>query len=161
MKTLEFQLKIEEYQQQELPKEDQQLLENALEAAKMAYAPYSEFGVGAAIILEDGTVITGNNQENATYPSGLCAERVAFFHAGAVHPGKRIVAIAVRASSLKYKTDQPIAPCGGCLQVMLESEKLQGSPIRLLTAGSSGSVYTVSSVGHLLPFQFDLLKLKP
>lgn len=160
MKTHEFRFQLEEWQTQDLPESDQILLQKALFAAQNAYAPYSEFGVGAAVLLDDGSIVIGNNQENAAYPSGMCAERVAFFHIGAVHTTRKIVAVAVRASSTKYKTDQPIAPCGGCLQVMLESEKRQGSPIRLLTAGSSGPVYQVKSVGNLLPFQFDLLKLK-
>lgn len=161
MKTHEFRFQIEEWLTEDLPETDQQLLEKALFAAQTAYAPYSEFGVGAALLLDDGSIVMGNNQENAAYPSGLCAERVAFFHVGAVYPGKKVLAVAVRASSPKYKTDQPIAPCGGCLQVMLESEKRQKSPIRLLTAGSSGPVFVVKTIGNLLPFQFDLLKLKP
>lgn len=160
MKTHEFRFEIEEWQPGDLPESDQLLLQKALVAAQNAYAPYSEFGVGAAVLLEDGSIIIGNNQENAAYPSGMCAERVAFFHVGAVQSDKKIIAVAVRASSAKYKTDQPIAPCGGCLQVMLESEKRQGSPIKLLTAGSSGPVYQVKTIGNLLPFQFDLLKLK-
>ena len=105
---------------EELSKEDQDLLQQATAACKKAYAPYSRFYVGAAILLENGKIVTGNNQENAAYPSGLCAERVAIFKASADYPAAQIKTIAVTASSEEFDIDHPVSPCGACRQVLKE-----------------------------------------
>lgn len=139
----------------EMSSEEQQLLLAAKDAVTQAYAPYSGFSVGAALLLEDGTIIKGNNQENAAYPSGLCAERVAFFWAGANHPGKKIIAVAITALSKIVSTDHPITPCGACRQSMLEYELNQNQNITLIMQGSSGSIYKVEGVKQLLPLYFN------
>ena len=139
----------------ELPKEIQELMESAREAREKAYAPYSHFKVGAAILLESGKITVGNNQENAAYPSGLCAERVAIFHCGAVYPNQAIKAMAITASSENHKLTEPIGPCGACRQSMSEYEEIQKSPIAIYFMGDSGKIIKVSSVKDLLPLGFD------
>ncbi len=139
----------------ELKKSEQALLKRAFEASKDAYAPYSNFNVGAALELEDGTIITGNNQENAAYPSGLCAERVAIFAAGAQHPGKKVKALAITANSIKIKVSSPIAPCGACRQVLAEYEKRYSAPIKIILKGEEGKVLTIDSASSLLPLIFS------
>lgn len=138
-----------------LNNEDKTLLEAAHEAADKAYAPYSQFYVGAALRLDDGSIIIGNNQENAAYPSGLCAERVAIFAAGATKPNNKIVSLAVTAHSKNNPLTNPIPPCGGCRQVISESEYRFKHPIRLILQGQSGPVVVVEKAGDLLPFSFD------
>ena len=139
---------------------DRQLLDRATSACASAYAPYSGFSVGAAILLANGQVILGNNQENSVYPSGLCAERVALFAASANHPGIPIVAIAITATTNRFVMDGPVTPCGSCRQVMAEYEQLHGQPIRIIMSSSSGSVRIVESTGSLLPFLFHAELLK-
>ncbi|MBK9290153.1 MAG: cytidine deaminase [Bacteroidetes bacterium] len=139
---------------EELPAGDARLLAMAHEAATRAYAPYSGFSVGAAVLLDDGTVITGNNQENAAYPSGLCAERVALFYASALHPGMGVKAIAITAKNKQSIIDQPVTPCGACRQVMAEYEKMSNLPIRVIMQGQQGPVMVIESVASLLPFTF-------
>ena len=136
------------------------LMEQALTARSKAYAPYSNFQVGAAVLLDNGLIVLGNNQENAAYPSGLCAERVAVFHAAANHPGVPIKAIAISASDIQTPTTTPAAPCGNCRQAMAEYEQKQQFPITLLTMGASGAVIQVDSVLSLLPFAFSSEFLK-
>lgn len=140
---------------QDLSQEEQELLNAAKEAVNNAYAPYSQFSVGAALRIEDGTIIKGNNQENAAYPSGLCAERVAFFWAGANYPGKKITTVAITAKSDIVKTDHPITPCGACRQSMLEYELNQKSDITIIMQGSSGLIYRMIGVKQLLPLYFN------
>lgn len=163
MKIISLTSTIEEYSSElELPEADQLLLKRSREVGKTAYAPYSAFHVGAALLLEDGTIHVGSNQENAAYPSGLCAERVALFHAGAVHPELAVTTIAVTCSSKQFKVDSPLSPCGACRQVMAETERRYGKPIRVLLAGETGAVYVIGSVKELLPLSFvaDELKAK-
>ncbi len=163
MKRITLTSTIEEYSgQAELSDADQQLIERALEAGRNAYAPYSAFHVGAALMLEDGTIHIGSNQENVAYPSGLCAERVALFHAGALHPELAVTTIAVTCSSKQFKVDSPLTPCGACRQVMAETERRYGKPLRVLLAGETGAVYVIASVKDLLPLSFvaDELKAK-
>lgn len=145
---------------EELPSEYKILIDTAKKAAKNAYAPYSEFHVGAAVQLETGEVITGNNQENAAYPSGLCAERVAVFAAASQNPGIPFNIIAISGYSEKYEVDAPITPCGSCRQVIAEYEHLYGKPIIVILSGHSGKVVVFSSSESLLPFSFDGDKLK-
>jgi cytidine deaminase len=136
------------------------LLEAAREAMNKAYAPYSEFRVGAALRLSDGTIVTGNNQENAAFPSGLCAERVAFFSAGALYPGAVITDAAIVASSERFEVDHPITPCGACRQVMLEYELNQDVEIRMLFSGNTGKIIRMEGVRNLLPLFFHESSLR-
>lgn len=139
---------------EELPSDELQLLENAIVARGKAYAPYSLFKVGAAVLLQTGTIVHGNNQENAAYPSGLCAERVAIYSAGAQNPGITVEKIAITASTSAYSITKPIAPCGACRQAMLEYEMNQTTGITVLMYGESGEVYRVKNVKQLLPLYF-------
>ena len=133
----------------------QELAEASIQAMQAAYAPYSKFNVGAALLLENGVVIKGNNQESAAYPSGLCAERVAFFAASANYPGVRIVAAAVTALSAQYVQGEPVTPCGSCRQSMLEYELKQASDIPLLMISPSGETLLSPSIKQLLPLYFE------
>lgn len=139
----------------ELPDEDQSLMLQAIEIREKAYAPYSKFKVGAALLLENNIVVLGNNQENAAYPSGLCAERVAIYHAGANHPNKKILKIAISAKSINKTVDTPIAPCGSCRQAIAEYESKQKHPIAIYFMGETGKVVKTDSLNNLLPFSFD------
>ena len=139
----------------ELPENIQKIMNKAHEARENAYAPYSHFKVGAALQLATGEIITGNNQENAAFPSGLCAERVAVFYAGATHPNVAITAMAITARSLKKLTTTPIAPCGSCRQSLAEYEVNQESPIPIYFMGEAGEVVKALSVKDLLPLIFD------
>lgn len=138
----------------ELSPSDRQLVEAAREAARRAYAPYSHFSVGAAIRLSDGTVVEGSNQENAAFPSGLCAERTAAFYAHSRYPSLTFKEIAIAAIATDgHQTDAPISPCGACRQSLLEYETLAGSPVRVLLAGAS-ETFILPSVRSLLPVAF-------
>lgn len=143
-----------------LSEEHQNLLEMAKKASQDAYAPYSQFRVGAALLLENGEIVIGNNQENASSPSGLCAERVAIFHAGARFPNGVIKALAIAASSDKIHVDKPATPCGNCRQAVVEYEQRQNTPIEIIMAGETGPVYHCSSMGDLLPIAFSNSHLK-
>jgi len=138
----------------DLTSAERELLKQAGDAMRKAYAPYSNFSVGAALRLSDGTVVCGNNQENAAFPSGLCAERVAFFAASSMYPGATITDVAITASSSLFEVDHPIAPCGACRQVMLEYELNQDTSIKLLLRGNSGRMIRIDGVRQLLPFFF-------
>ncbi len=130
-------------------------MNKAHEARNNAYAPYSHFKVGAAIALENGEIVTGNNQENAAFPSGLCAERVAAFNAGANNPNVKMLAMALTAGSVQHKTKVPIPPCGACRQSLAEYEVNQEQPIALYFMGATGKVVKSKSVQDLLPLIFD------
>lgn len=138
----------------ELGNRDEKLMKRAIEARKNAYSPYSNFTVGAAVLLENGEIVLGNNQENAAYPSGLCAERVAVFYAGANYPGVKIKAIAITATSINYKVDSPAAPCGNCRQAISEYEIKQESPIELFLMGETGKVIKCNAIADILPLAF-------
>ncbi len=138
-----------------LDAEIQPLLDACIEATNSAYAPYSSFYVGAAVLLETGIIIKGNNQENAAFPSGLCAERVAIFYAGANYPGVRIIAIAVTARSVNYTQGEPVTPCGGCRQSLLEYELKQQADIPIYMISPSGAVVVSKSIKQLLPLYFE------
>ena len=130
-------------------------MHKAQKARESAYAPYSLFKVGAALLLETGEVIIGNNQENAAFPSGLCAERVAVYHAGATYPGKTIKALALTARSLNHEVRTPTPPCGACRQALAEYEVKQQTPISVYFMGETGNVVKAASVKDLLPLIFD------
>lgn len=131
------------------------LMLEAIAIRKKAYAPYSKFRVGAALLLDNGKVVLGSNQENAAYPSGLCAERVAIFQAGAVYPEAKIIRMAITAASDTNTTAAPIPPCGACRQSIAEYEFKQESPIEIYFTGEIGAVYKSDSLKNLLPFMFD------
>ena len=139
----------------ETPKEIQDLMVLAIEARNNAYAPYSKFHVGAALLLDNGEVVSGSNQENASYPSGLCAERTAIFYAGAKYPKAKIVKMAITAASQNQKTTTPIPPCGACRQSIAEYETKQSLPIQIYFMGEEGKVIKSNSLANLLPFGFD------
>ncbi len=138
----------------ELTAEDQQLVSLSKEMADQAYAPYSEFFVGAAVLLENGKIIKGSNQENAAYPSGLCAERVAVFSASALYPGIKMKTIAISAKNRHNTMNRPISPCGACRQALLEYEFRQKEPVKLILSGQSEKIYIVNKVQDLLPLSF-------
>jgi cytidine deaminase len=153
-KKIEF--VIEEYEHpDQLSDEEMSLIKNATQAIASSYAPYSDFHVGAAVLLVDGTVVKGSNQENAAYPSGLCAERVAVFSASSAFPGKKIKAIAISAFSKHADLNEPLAPCGACRQVITEYEHLYRSPIRVIMYGNSGKTRIFKSAKDLLPYVFQ------
>jgi cytidine deaminase len=139
----------------ELPKNIQELMRNAQEARLKAHAPYSNFLVGAALELNNGEIISGNNQENAAYPSGLCAERTAIFYAHSKFPKQQILRMAITAGSKNKKETTPIPPCGGCRQALVEYEQLQDISIELYFMGTEGQVAYSSSIKNILPLIFD------
>lgn len=144
----------------ELTDGDRVLLLAARKMVEGAYAPYSGFSVGAALRLMDGTILGGSNYENASYPLGLCAEKAVLAAAHAQHPGKAVQALAVVVRNAQREILQPAAPCGGCRQVILETERKNNCPIRILMQGESGSVHVVSSARDLLPLAFNETFLK-
>ncbi|HKK11256.1 MAG TPA: cytidine deaminase [Flavobacteriaceae bacterium] len=139
----------------ELPQEVSLLIERAMEAREKAYAPYSKFSVGAAILLDNDEIVTGSNQENASYPSGLCAERTAIYYAGAQYPKAKIIRIAITAGSQTRQTLTPVPPCGACRQAIAEYEVKQEMPIEIYFMGETGKVIRSNSLANLLPLGFD------
>jgi cytidine deaminase len=161
MKINKFSFEFEEYaSKEELAKADIELINQAFKAAENAYAPYSHFRVGAALRLDNGKIITGNNQENVAYPSGLCAERVAFFHANSNYPDACVEVVAIAANAKNFDIPEPVTPCGSCRQVMSESENRQKKNIRVLLVGQNGKVFAIKSVEDLLPLMFKAEGLK-
>lgn len=138
----------------ELPEAISSLMDVAIDARDKAYAPYSDFYVGAAILLDNGEVISGSNQENAAYPSGLCAERTAIYYAGAKYPNAQMLAMAITATAKDKPTTRPIPPCGSCRQAIAEYEIKQNKAIALYFMGKSGEVMKSDSLENLLPFLF-------
>ena len=156
MKKLELKSTIDVYDSlEDLSDKDKSLLLQAKNSLEDAYAPYSNFKVGAAVLLENGKVILGNNQENAAYPLSLCAERVALFAATSVNPDVSISAIAITCKSQNHVLDRPATPCGSCRQAIVEKENLHDSPIKIILQGEKGPVYVVHSIKDLLPLSFD------
>ena len=152
MKEIKLETPIIVYSLNEVPDEEQLLVNAALKVTGQSYAPYSKFHVGAAALLADGTIVTGSNQENAAYPSGLCAERVALFHAGHQSPDIPVVALAIAAST-GGKQVESISPCGACRQVLLETERRYGQPVKVLLCGTK-EVMVAPSAASLLPLCF-------
>lgn len=138
---------------------DQELLQKAREVTEQAYAPYSHFHVGAAARLANGEIIIGTNQENASYPIGLCAERVLLSAASSVYPKIPIEAIAISYHNLDGESDHPVAPCGICRQSILEYQERLQQPIRLILGGKSGEIYLLENSELLLPFAFSKKEL--
>lgn len=139
---------------EEFTPRERKTIEHALAAAKDAWAPYSGFKVGAAVLLENDEVVIGNNQENAAYPSGLCAERVALFSAHAQHPTKKVLCMAICAIKDGKLIDAPVSPCGSCRQVILESNIRFNTPIKLIMHGREKTL-VVENSSELLPLSFD------
>lgn len=142
---------------QELPQEDRLLVEQAYAISQDAYAPYSNFLVGAAVLLENGKVVLGSNQENIAFPSGLCAERVALFYTGANYPDQKVLKIAIVAKGELLPENNVLSPCGSCRQVMLESEIRQSQPFEVILVSQTGKTMIFKSAVDLLPFAFGLL----
>jgi len=160
MKENKFEFQYEVYNDSsELNKDDADLLAKAREVTKHAYAPYSNFFVGAVAKLNNGETVSGTNQENASYPVGICAERVLLGNAATLYPGVSIDTLAISYDSKEVPSDHPISPCGMCRQALLEYETRTKKPIRLLLAGQQGKIYIVNTVRFLLPFAFDSSEL--
>lgn len=150
---LQYVITVDVYENaKQLPPEEATLIHEATKAMRNAYAPYSKFNVGTALLLENGKVITGNNQENAAYPSGMCAERVAIFYAGSQYPGVAVKTIAVICDVV---ADQPLTPCGACRQAIAEYEQNTGKKIKIVMATTTGKIYTANGIETLLPFMFS------
>lgn len=155
MKEQILELSYRIYALDELPEESRKLVDAALEATRRSYAPYSHFYVGAAVLLDNGVIVTGNNQENVAFPSGLCAERTALFYANAQYPEVPVKALVIVARDSAGKVTQaPISPCGACRQVMLETENRFGRPMQVLLA-SAEEVIVVERASALLPLAFS------
>jgi cytidine deaminase len=155
MTSKEIKIAYKEYESlAELEPKDKELAQAAIEATAQAYAPYSKFNVGAAVVFQDGEIIKGANQENAAYPSGLCAERTALFYASASRPDKAMVAIAIAASQNGQLLETPVTPCGACRQVMAQYQLKSELPMMVLLIGAH-SILKFEKVDDLLPFIFD------
>ena len=155
MTSKELKIAYLEYEHMDqLEPQDKELVQAAIEAISGSYAPYSKFNVGAAVLLEDGEVIKGANQENAAYPSGICAERTALFYAGAHKPDKAVISIAIAASQNGILCDSPVTPCGACRQVMAQSQIRAGKPMKVILVGAK-KIWRFEKVDDLLPLIFD------
>ncbi len=155
MKTIRIPVFIEEFDVNELPEDILRLKEEAEKARENAYAPYSKFKVGAAVMLDDETIVTANNQENAAYPSGMCAERIAVWYAGAQYPDKKIIKLFITARSSSQTLNKPVPPCGACRQSIAEYEVKQHQDIEIWFMGETGKIWHSPSLKNLLPLVFD------
>jgi cytidine deaminase len=161
MKEQKFAFSFEVYDSiDELNADDRELLSEAQNVTSKAYAPYSNFHVGAAARLDNGKIVTGTNQENASYPVGICAERVLLSSVSSFYPDEGIFAIAISYYSKIVKSDHPIAPCGMCRQALNEFEGRIDKPIRLILGGIEGKIYVIKSASQLLPLAFDSEELR-
>lgn len=155
MDTKEIICKVDILAWNELSSEEQSLVESAKEATLGSYSPYSKFAVGAALLLANGEVVKGSNQENVSYPCGLCAERTALFYANAAYPDQAVNAIAIAAQNVDGFLPSPITPCGACRQALLETENRFGVKMKVLLYGTE-RIYRVESIAALLPLQFEM-----
>jgi cytidine deaminase len=156
MKYLKITAKIRICNYEELSSEEKNIVDHAKEATFRAYAPYSGFRVGAAALLENGKIITGNNQENVAFPSGLCAERTTLFYAHSQYPDEAVRALAIAAYTEGDFLDRPISPCGACRQVMLETEMRFNHPVKVILYGKK-EIFIVENIKDLLPLAFNSL----
>jgi cytidine deaminase len=156
MEILNIATKVIKCSYEALNFDEKKWIDYAKEASTRAYSPYSKFNVGAAVVLENGEIITGSNQENVAFPSGLCAERTALFYANSRYPEQAVKAMAIAAYTDGDFLDRPISPCGSCRQVVLETELRYKQPVRIYLYGKS-MVYVIDSVKDLLPLAFDSL----
>lgn len=145
---------------EELEKADKDLLQEARQVISKAYAPYSGYRVGAALLLENGKIFKANNQENVAFPSGMCAERIAIYYAHANEPGSKIKTIAIAAKADKFTIKNPISPCGACRQAITEYEIKQGTPIRIILSADENEIIMLEGIEQLLPFLFRAEELK-
>lgn len=155
MDSKEIVCKVDVLSWNELTKEEQSLVEQAKEATLGSYSPYSKFAVGAALLLANGMVVKGSNQENVSYPCGLCAERTALFYANATYPDQPVVMLAIAAQNSEGFLASPITPCGACRQALLETENRFGVKMRVILYGTE-RIYRVESIASLLPLQFEM-----
>ena len=153
MKEIKLEINICSCVYEELGEEERRLVSAAKEAAARSYAPYSRFHVGAAALLAGGIIVTGSNQENVAYPSGMCAERTTVFYANSQYPDRPVKALAIAARDVSGFTKNPIPPCGACRQVLLEAEQRYGCPMRILLYGTQ-KIYCLNGVKDLLPLSF-------
>jgi cytidine deaminase len=161
MEKKEYQFSFEVYDSIEtLKEEDASLLKEAQKITEQAYAPYSRFRVGAVAILANGKKISGTNQENASFPAGICAERVLLSASSSIYPGIPVKTIAISYSDDHERSNHPISPCGICRQSLLEYEIRLKQPIRLVLGGMKGKVYIIPEAGALLPLAFTSEELK-
>lgn len=161
MDTKEFKFEFQVFNSaQELSEEDALLLNEARDITKHAYAPYSNFNVGAAARLTNGEIVKGTNQENASYPVGICAERVLLGSAAALYPNIAITTMAISYNNLNGDSNKPVSPCGMCRQSLNEFENRTKVPIRLILGGMEGEVYVIGRSSQLLPFSFSQEDLK-
>ena len=158
METLQFSFTYYKKAESELTVSELQLLEAARQATYRSYSPYSNFSVGATVLLADGTIVSGSNQENCSYPQGQCAERTAVFYANSRYPDQAVtmLCIAARGTDGQF-TAAPITPCGGCRQVLQETEQRQQSPMQIMLYGTD-AIYIIPSVQQLLPLNFNLIE---
>lgn len=154
MKEKNLVTKIRVYSYSELSEADKNLIDLAKSATQRSYAPYSRFNVGAALLLANGEIITGSNQENVAFPSGICAERTTCFYANSSYPGVRFVKLAIAAYHNGAFTPHPVSPCGACRQVLAEYEKLGGGKLEVMLYGDD-EIYVLNEVADLLPLIFD------
>ena len=155
MKELMINIPVIAKQECELTEEEKALLEEAKAATYRSYSPYSKFSVGAAALLSDGTIVSGSNQENSAYPSGLCAERTTIFYANSTYPEKPVLMLCIAARDTEGNfTARPIAPCGACRQVLVETETRYNQPMKIMLYGTEHT-YFISSARELLPVSFD------
>lgn len=155
MKELSINIPVVFKQEDELSDEERRLLAEAKEATRRSYSPYSHFSVGAAVLLADGTIVAGSNQENSAFPSGLCAERTALFYANSRYPDEAVVAVCIAARDTSGRfTERPVAPCGSCRQVMVETEYRYHQDMRIYLYGTEG-IYILPSARDTLPVHFD------
>ena len=153
MKTFRIETIVTSLSETELTEEERAVVNAAKMATDNSYAPYSKFHVGAAVLLDNGEIIKGSNQENAAYPSGICAERTTIFYANSEYPDEKIKYMAIAAKSENGFTPAPISPCGTCRQVLLETERRYGQDIKVLLYSTDG-IYRVDSMAKLLPLSF-------
>ncbi|MDR3218322.1 MAG: cytidine deaminase [Dysgonamonadaceae bacterium] len=156
MKPVNLQTKVTIYCYEELNSAEKSLIDKAKEATSRAYAPYSKFSVGAAALLQNGEIVTGNNQENVAFPSGLCAERTTLFYANSQYPDQAVLSLAIAAYTGGDFLARPISPCGSCRQVILETETRYRHPIRILLYGKE-EIYVIEGIQNLLPLAFGSL----
>ena len=155
MTSKEIKISYQEYETlDQLEPKDKELAQAAIEATALAYAPYSKFNVGAAVMFEDGVIVKGANQENAAYPSGICAERTALFYASASRPDKAMAEIAIAAQQNGELVECPVTPCGACRQVMAQYQTKSGIPMKVLLIGAQ-KIWKFEKVDDLLPLIFD------
>ncbi|HNY02128.1 MAG TPA: cytidine deaminase [Bacteroidales bacterium] len=155
MKQITHSIHYQEYDSvEELAPRDRELFDRAREAVGGSYAPYSHYHVGAAVRMANGKVATGSNQENMSFPAGLCAERVAVFSAASSNPGVAVTDIAITAKAEAFEVNEPVPPCGMCRQAIVEYEMKFNQPIRLILGGDQGKIFIFEGMRSLLPLAF-------